>query len=72
MTIEDNEHLCEFRDKLCEALGRELVLEDKIERLRTLIRILLDNDPDDEAADGVTVLQVWRKEACRALGVSSA
>lgn len=37
------------------------------ERLRALVQALLDNDPDDDAADGVTVLEVWRKEARRAL-----
>jgi hypothetical protein len=29
-----SEHLCEFRDKLCEVLGRELVLQDQIKQLR--------------------------------------
>ena len=47
------EHLCRFRDQA--------------ERLRTLVQALLDNDPDDMAADGVTVLDVWRKEAARIL-----
>jgi hypothetical protein len=42
-------------------------LEAKIERLRALIRIMLDEDPNDMAADGITVLDVWRKEARRAL-----
>jgi hypothetical protein len=40
----------------------------EITKLRALIQALLDNDPDDSAADGVTVLEVWRKEARRALG----
>jgi hypothetical protein len=31
-------HLCEFRDKLCEALGRELVLKEKIEQLKAALR----------------------------------
>ena len=30
--------------------------------LLDLVQVLLDNDPDDDAADGVTVLAVWRKE----------
>jgi hypothetical protein len=47
------EHLCGFRDEA--------------ERLRMLVQALLDNDPDDMAADGVTVLEVWRKEAARIL-----
>ncbi len=33
------------------------------EKLQTLVQALLDNDPDDDAADGVTVLDVWRKDA---------
>ena len=38
-------------------------------RLRELIRVLLENNPNDDAADGVSVLDVWRKEARRVLGV---
>jgi hypothetical protein len=41
---------------------------DEIERLRELVRAMLENNPDDMAADGITVLDVWRKEASRALG----
>jgi hypothetical protein len=37
-------------------------------RLRELIRALLENDLDDDAADGVSVLQVWRREARQVLG----
>jgi hypothetical protein len=40
-------------------------------KLRVLVRALLDNDPDDMAADGVTVLMAWRKEARRALEAGS-
>lgn len=36
-------------------------------RLRKLVQCLLDNDPDADAADGVTVLDVWREDAKRAL-----
>jgi len=32
-------------------------------KLVRLVEILLENDPDDMAADAVTVLDVWRKEA---------
>lgn len=39
----------------------------EIERLRRLVNIMLENDPDDMAADGVTVLMVWRDEARAAL-----
>ena len=45
------------------------VAADEIERLRDLIKVLLYNDPDDIAADAVTVLEVWRKEASEALGI---
>lgn len=31
--------------------------------LAGLVQMLLDNDPDDDAADAVSVLDVWRKEA---------
>jgi len=39
----------------------------EIERLRGLVKSMLENDPDDDAADGVTVLMAWRKEARQAL-----
>jgi hypothetical protein len=39
----------------------------EIERLRRLVQCLVDNDPNDDAADGTTVLMVWRKEARAAL-----
>ena len=35
---------------------------DEIERLRGLVRCLVENDPNDYAADAVTVLDVWRGE----------
>lgn len=35
-------------------------------RLLGLVRVLLDNDPDDMAGDAITVLDVWRKEAIHA------
>lgn len=41
-----------------------LALIEENERLRGHIGVLLDNEPDELAADGgVTVLDVWRKEA---------
>lgn len=43
---------------------REAVEEN--ERLRAFVKTLLENDPDDMAADGVTVLDVWRKEVLEA------
>lgn len=36
-------------------------------RLRSLVNCLLLNDPDDMAADGVTVLMEWRQQARTAL-----
>lgn len=38
-----------------------------VERLRDLVTCLLENEPDDYAADGVTVLEVWRQAARAAL-----
>jgi hypothetical protein len=40
-------------------------------RLRELIRVQLENNPNDDAADGVSVLDVWRKEARRVLGLEA-
>lgn len=42
--------------------------EQTITKMRALIGTLLDNDPNELAADGgVTVLDVWRKDAMRVL-----
>jgi predicted RNase H-like nuclease (RuvC/YqgF family) len=55
----------ELRAKLAEAQGAE-------ERLRGLICTLLENDPNELAADGgITVLDVWRKEARAAIAKAS-
>lgn len=35
----------------------------EIDRARDLINCMIDNDPNDYAADAVTVLDVWRKDA---------
>lgn len=35
----------------------------EIEKARYLIDCLIENDPNDYAADAVTVLDVWRKDA---------
>jgi hypothetical protein len=48
-------------------MSRVRELEARVKELETLVRVLIDNDPDDSAADGVTVLMVWRKEAEAAL-----
>lgn len=39
----------------------------EIDALRDLVQTLLDNDPDTDAADGITVLDVWRKRASSVL-----
>ena len=38
-------------------------LKKRIAELERLVRALLDNHPDDAAADGVSVYDVWVKEA---------
>jgi hypothetical protein len=38
-----------------------------IARLEWLVRVILEEDLNADAADGVTVLDVWRKEASRVL-----
>ena len=35
----------------------------EIEKARDLINCLIENDPSDYAADAVTVLDVWRRDA---------
>jgi hypothetical protein len=46
-------------------LGRGVA---EIERLRDLVRCLIENDPDEPIADnGMTVLDQWRKDARRTL-----
>jgi hypothetical protein len=41
--------------------------EQGVEAAIRLLECLLTNDPDEFAADGITVLDVWRKDAERAL-----
>lgn len=56
-----------------QVFDRERKTLDEITRLRELVQCLLDNDPNEPAADGgVTVLQVWRQDALRALGAEPA
>ena len=45
---------------------KQLTAENK--RLRELVTCLLHSDPADMAADAVTVLDMWRKDAARVLG----
>jgi hypothetical protein len=42
-------------------------LQARATKLTRLVEILVENDPEDMAADAVTVLDVWRKEACELL-----
>ena len=43
-------------------------LKDEIERLRKLITVLIENDPNDDVCDGGhTVLDLWRHDARNAL-----
>lgn len=42
--------------------------EAEMGALRRLVTALVDNRPDDMAADGVTVYDVWLTEARKALG----
>lgn len=41
-------------------------------QLLSLVRVLMVNDPHDMAADGVTVLDVWRKTARIAIATAKA
>lgn len=41
--------------------ARDLMRENR--QLRAMVQTLIDNEPDDMAADGVTVFDVWRKDA---------
>lgn len=51
-------------------LGAEIDdLNDTIGTLRALVKGLIDNDPNEDAADGITVLDVWRRNARAALGL---
>ena len=43
-------------------------LQKRVAELRRLVEIMIEEDPNDMAADAVTVLDVWRKEARAALG----
>lgn len=45
---------------------KQLTAENR--QLRELVACLLHNDPGDMAADAVTVLDAWRKDAARVLG----
>lgn len=42
-------------------------VDNHVRELTRLVRTMLENDPNDMAADAVTVLAVWRRAAARAL-----
>jgi hypothetical protein len=49
-------------------MGQEVrELEEQIRDLHSLIKTLINNDPNDDAADGIIVLDVWRRDARRLL-----
>ena len=50
-----------------DALKKLNLQQARIAELERLVRALLNNHPDDAAADGVTVYEVWLKEARKAL-----
>jgi len=52
-----------FMDRLLNDADRLATLEAQFERQKNLLRSIIEADPDDSAADGVTVLDVWREEA---------
>lgn len=45
--------------------GRLQVAIRRLEQWKNLGQALIENAPDQDAADGVTCLDVWRKEAAR-------
>ena len=51
----------------CLTPAEATALQARVAKLKRLVEILMENDPDDMAADAVTVLDVWRKEASAAL-----
>jgi hypothetical protein len=61
--VEDEGGLSIVADALRDLAAERDALRAENEKLRRLVRVLLENDPDDMAADAVTVLDVWRKEA---------
>ena len=46
-----------------EARQADMDLDWELRKLRELAKAMLDNDPNDMAADGVTCLDVLRKES---------
>lgn len=44
---------------------RKVIEENEV--LRALVKTLMENDPTDDAVDGLTVLDVWRKEVLEAV-----
>jgi hypothetical protein len=72
--LDDWKYKVGHRDARHAAAMIALEAQAEVERVRArgaelgrLVRYLLENDPNDSAADGVTVLDVWRKAARAAL-----
>lgn len=54
----------ECQCRLASAAAKEIeTLRAALQEARDIITCLVENDPNDYAADAVTVLQVWRKDA---------
>lgn len=51
-----------------QAVARTGDLAKECGELRALVQAMINNNPDDMVADGVTVLDAWRKAARAALG----
>lgn len=52
---------------MCTPAPLDLEAANAIERLTDLVQTLIDNDPNADAADAVSVLDVWRKAATELL-----
>lgn len=57
----------------CQLVPLKVINEQilQTDRLRDLVKTLIENDPNEPVADnGATVLDVWRDQAKRVLGVA--
>ena len=52
-----------LQSRVAELEAETKELQARATKLTRLVEILVENDPEDMAADAVTVLDVWRKEA---------
>jgi hypothetical protein len=61
---------CDRADQMACAMDAPGLLTAREAELTRLVEIMLEEDPAADAADGgVTVLDVWRKDAKRVLGI---